>query len=99
MKIAVIGSRDWQSKRKVQDVLGRLKRMEETITILGQGGSEGAPQMVKKYSLEFGLPYVEYNASYTGKNMYSALPEAYYGKKEDSASGRRSKVTVWYWNY
>jgi hypothetical protein len=81
MKIAVIGSRDWQSKRKLQDVLGRLKRLDQSVTVLGQGGAEGAPHMVKKYSLEFGLPYVEYNASYTGKNMYSALPEAYYGKK------------------
>ena len=81
MKIALIGSRDWQSRRKLQDVLGRLKRLEQSVTILGQGGTEGAGHMVKKYSLEFGLSYVEYNASYTGKNMYSAMPEAYYGKK------------------
>ena len=81
MKIALIGSRDWQSRRKLQDVLGRLKRLDHPVTILGQGGTEGAGYMVKKYSLEFGLPYVEYNASYTGKNMYSAMPEAYYGKK------------------
>lgn len=81
MKIAVIGSRDWQSKRKLQDVLGRLKRMEGPITILGQGGSEGAASMVKKYSLDFGLNYMEYNPSYTGRNLYSAMPDSYYGKK------------------
>ena len=37
--------------------------------------------MVRKYSLEFGIQYKEYNASYTGYNLYSALPESYYGKK------------------
>jgi hypothetical protein len=81
MKIAIIGSRDWQSRRKIQDVLTRLKQLNDPVTVLGQGGAEGAPYMIKKYSLEFGLPYMEYNASYTGKNMYSAMPEVYYGKK------------------
>ena len=37
--------------------------------------------MVRKFALEFGMPYQEYNPSYTGRNIYSALPEAYYGKK------------------
>jgi hypothetical protein len=81
MKIAIIGSRDWQSKRKLQDVLSRLKQLEEPITILGQGGNEGAPSMVKKYALEFGMNYSEFNPSYSGRNLYSAMPDAYYGKK------------------
>lgn len=81
MKIAIIGSRDWQSKRKLQDVLSRLKQLEEPVTILGQGGNEGAPAMVKKYALEFGINYSEFNPSYSGRNLYSAMPDAYYGKK------------------
>lgn len=81
MKIAIIGSRDWQSKRKLQDVLSRLKQLEEPVTILGQGGNEGAPAMVKKYALEFGMNYSEFNPSYSGRNLYSAMPDAYYGKK------------------
>lgn len=80
MKIAVIGSRDWQSRRKVQDVLSRLKQLDEPVTILGQGGTEGAPAMVKKYALEFGMNYSEFNPSYTGRNLYSAMPDTYYGK-------------------
>ena len=81
MKIAIIGSRDWQSRRKVQDVLSRLKQLDEPVTILGQGGTEGAAAMVKKYALEFGMNYSEFNPSYTGRNLYSAMSEAYYGKK------------------
>ena len=80
MKIAVIGSRDWQSRRKVQDVLSRLKQLDDPVTILGQGGIEGAPAMVKKYALEFGMSYSEFNPSYTGQNLYSAMPDTYYGK-------------------
>ena len=81
MKIAIIGSRDWQSRRKVQDVLSRLKQLDEPVTILGQGGTEGAAAMVKKYALEFGMNYSEFNPSYTGRNLYSAMPDTYYGKK------------------
>ena len=35
---------------------------------------------VIKYTLEFGLQYEEYNPSFSGYNMYSAMPESYYGK-------------------
>jgi hypothetical protein len=80
MKVAIIGSKDWQSRRKIQEVLTRLKQMDEPITILGQGGKEGAPLMVKKYALEFGMNYAEFNPSYTGRNLYSAMPDTYYGK-------------------
>ena len=66
MKIAIIGSRDWQSRRKIQDVLTRLKQLNDPVTVLGQGGAEGAAYMIKMYTLEFGLPYMEYNASYAG---------------------------------
>ena len=81
MKVAIIGSKDWQSRRKIQEVLTRLKQMDEPITILGQGGNEGAPSMVKKYALEFGMNYSEFNPSYSGRNLYSAMLDAYYGKK------------------
>ena len=81
MKIAIIGSRDWQSRRKLQDLLGRIMQTDKTATIIGMGGTEGAAAMVKKYSIEFGLNYIEYNPSYTGMNLYSAMPKAYYGKK------------------
>ena len=76
MKIAVIGNKEWQNKRKVQQVLSELKQI-----IVSGGGSEGANYMVKKFALEFGISYQEYNPSYTGRNLYSMLPESYYGKK------------------
>ncbi len=80
MKIAVIGNNEWQNRRKLKEVLQTIKSSYDNVTIIGAGGTEGANHMVRKYSLEFGLHYQEYNPSYTGRNLYSALPESYYGK-------------------
>lgn len=80
-KVAVIGSTNWQNKRKVQETLQMLKRkFDSDLTIIGAGGIEGANNMVKKYTLEFGLQYQEFNPSFSGYNIYSAMPESYYGK-------------------
>ena len=80
MKIAIIGNKEWQNKRKVQEILNKLRSDYENPIIIGAGGKEGANFMVRKYALEFGMNYEEYNPSYSGHNLYSALPEAYYGK-------------------
>jgi hypothetical protein len=80
-KEAVIGSTGWQNKRKVQQTLQELKkRFSEDLLLIGAGGAEGANLMIKKYALEFGIAYSEYNPSFSGYNLYSAMPESYYGK-------------------
>jgi|TARA_R110002020_G_scaffold12589_1_gene46128 hypothetical protein len=80
IKIAIIGNKDWQNRRKVQEILQRLKTENTNVTVIGAGGSEGANHMVRKYALEFGMNYKEYNPSYSGYNLYSAMPKTYYGK-------------------
>jgi len=80
-RVAVIGNTSWQNKRKVQETLQMLKRkFGEELIVVGAGGNEGANSMVRKYTLEFGLRYEEYNPSFSGYNIYSAMPESYYGK-------------------
>ena len=80
-RVAVIGNTNWQNKRKVQETLQMLKRkFGEELIVVGAGGNEGANSMVRKYALEFGIQYEEYNPSFSGHNMYSAMPESYYGK-------------------
>ena len=80
-RVAIIGSTNWQNKRKVQDTLFRLnKQFGEDVIIIGAGGVEGANSMVKKYALEFGMKYKEFNPSFSGYNIYSAMAESYYGK-------------------
>jgi hypothetical protein len=80
-RVAVVGNTNWQNKRKVQETLQMLKRkFAEELIVCGAGGNEGANSMVRKYALEFGIDYEEYNPSFSGYNMYSAMPESYYGK-------------------
>ena len=80
-RVAVIGNTGWQNRRKVQETLQQLKkRFGDELIIIGAGGQEGANSMVRKYTLEFGIKYEEYNPSFSGYNMYSAMPESYYGK-------------------
>lgn len=81
MKIAVIGNTNWQNKRKIKDVLYGLKHKYPNATILGGGGKEGANYLVRKFALEFDMNYREYNPSFSGYNLYSAMSESYYGKK------------------
>ena len=80
-RVAVIGNTNWQNKRKVQETLYHLKDLfSNDVVIIGAGGVEGANNMVRKYALEFGMRYQEYNPSFSGYNIYSAMPESYYGK-------------------
>ena len=82
VRVAVIGNKEWQNKRKVQEILNQIRtQFGKDVIIISGGGTEGANYLVRKFALEFGMPYQEYNPSYTGRNLYSALPEAYYGKK------------------
>jgi|TARA_B100001094_G_scaffold238699_1_gene234152 hypothetical protein len=78
--VAVIGNKNWQNRRKVQETLQGLKSKFDEVVIIGAGGSEGANSMIRKYTLEFGMNYKEYNPSYSGYNLYSAMPKTYYGK-------------------
>ena len=80
-RIALIGSTGWQNRGKVQETLQKLKtQFNDDLVVIGGGGNEGANSMVRKYALEFGLRYEEYNPSFSGRNMYSAMPDSYYGK-------------------
>jgi len=82
MKIGLIGNTNWQNKRKIRDILFELKRrFGDDLIVVGGGGKEGANYMIKKFALEFNITYQEYNPSFSGKNLYSMMPESYYGKK------------------
>jgi hypothetical protein len=100
-KVAVIGNTGWQNKRKVQETLQMLKKkFPEELTIIGAGGNEGANSFVRKFALEFGMQYMEFNPSFSGYNLYSAMPESYYGKKYHfSQLHHRMKLIAEHCNY
>jgi predicted Rossmann fold nucleotide-binding protein DprA/Smf involved in DNA uptake len=81
MNIAIIGSRTYENTRKIKTLLIDLrKRFGDELTIISGGCMDGADKHIKKYSIEFGINYKEYNLAHTPKNLYSAMSEHYYGK-------------------
>ena len=81
MKVAIIGSRNYENTRKVKTLLTDLKkRFGDELTVISGGCPDGADKYVKKFSIEFGINYKEYNPAHTPKNLYSAMSEHYYGK-------------------
>ena len=82
MRIGIIGSREYQNFRKIKDAIFSLKsKIGENLTIVSGGCLEGADKFAKKYAIELGCKYIEFNPAHTPKNLYSALHENYYGKK------------------
>jgi len=81
MRIGIIGSNGYQNFRKVKDTVFKLKhRFPEDLTVVSGGCLDGADRFAKKYAIELGCKYIEFNPAHTPKNLYSALRENYYGK-------------------
>lgn len=81
MKVALIGSRTYENVRKIKDLLSDLKRkFGDELMIISGGCKDGADKYARKYALEFGIQYKEFNPAHTPRNLYSAMSEDYYGK-------------------
>ena len=81
MKVAIIGSRRYENKKKIKDFIFKLKNEYGTDTIIVSGGcKKGADKYAKKYALELGLQYEEYPPFHEVHNLYCPLPSTRYGK-------------------
>ena len=81
MKVAIIGSREYENTRKVKDTLFQLKqKFNDNLIIISGGAKHGTDKFARKYALEFGIKYKEFNPAHTNKNLYSAMSESYYEK-------------------
>ena len=81
MKVAIIGSRHYENIRKIKDTLFQLKqKFKDDLIIISGGAQYGADKFARKYALEFGIKYQEYNPAHTTKNLYSAMSDNYYDK-------------------
>ena len=81
MKVAIVGSRDYQNIRKIKDTLFQLKqKFGDKLIIISGGAKHGADKFARKYALEFGMRYREFNPAHTTKNLYSAMSDDYYEK-------------------
>jgi len=81
MNIALIGSPRYENVRNIRDFIFNIKvKLGNNINIISRGGNDGCEKYVKKYSIEFGLRYTEYNPANTCKNLYSGMNDGYYDK-------------------
>ena len=81
MKVALIGSRRYENKKKIKDFVFKLKQQYGNDTIIVSGGcKQGADKYAKKYTLELGLQYEEYPPFHEVHNLYCSLPESRYDK-------------------
>ena len=81
MKVAIIGSRRYENKKRIKDFIFKLKNQYGDKTIVVSGGcKQGADKYAKKYALELGLQYEEYPPFHEVHNLYCSLPESRYDK-------------------
>ena len=81
MKVAIVGSRRYENKKKIKDFVFRIKEQYGSDTIIVSGGCKtGADKYAKKYALELGLQYEEYPPFHDVHNLYCTMPSSRYGK-------------------
>ena len=81
MKIAIVGSRRYENKRKIKDFIFKLREAWGTGTTIVSGGcKQGADKYAKKYALELGLQYEEYPPFHEVHNLYCTIASSRYGK-------------------
>ena len=81
MRVAIVGSRRYENKKKIKDFVFKLKNKYGDKTIIVSGGCKtGADKYAKKYALELGLQYEEYPPFHEVHNLYCVLPDSRYNK-------------------
>ena len=81
MKVGIVGSRRYESKKKIKDFIFKLKtKYGEDTKIISGGAKDGADRYSKKYALELGLQYEEYPPFHEVHNLYCVLPDTRYDK-------------------
>ena len=81
MRIGIIGSRLYESRKKIKNtVFGLKNKFGDDLLIVSGGCQHGADKYAKKYALELGCNYKEFNPAHTTPNLYSAMNEGYYNK-------------------
>ena len=81
MKIAVVGSRRYENKKKIKDFIFKSKQEKgENTIIVSFVSKDVADRYANKYALELGLQYEEYPPFHHVHNLYCPLTEKNYGK-------------------
>lgn len=80
VRIAMLGDTHYDKRNQIKDLMFKLKKKFDGKVVIVSRGNDGIEQWIKKFAIEFGLYYVEYNAAHTEQNLYSGMDESFYGK-------------------
>lgn len=81
MNIALIGSPNYENVRDIREFIFKIKnKFGDSCNIITRGNKSGCEKYVKKYAIDFGLRYTEFNSANTAKNLYSGMNDSYYNK-------------------
>ena len=81
MRVAIVGSRKYTNKRRVQEFIFKLKqKYGKDLEIVSGGQREGADGYAKKYALEFDVKYSEFPPVHYTYNQHCVLESYKYGR-------------------
>lgn len=81
MRVALIGSEKYENRNEIKDLVFKLKqKYGDDLILITRGYKNGIERWVRKFSLEMGCKYIEYNPASTPMNLYSGMSEEYYEK-------------------
>ena len=81
MNVAILSSPKYENVRKLREFLHTIKeKLGTDVNIITRGNKDGGEKHIRKYAIEFGFRYTEYNPANTVRNLYSGMNEEYYGK-------------------
>jgi|TARA_B110000444_G_C18522106_1_gene447144 hypothetical protein len=76
-----MGSQTYENVRKLREFLFTIKqKMGTDVNIITRGQKNGCEKYIRKYAIEFGFRYTEYNLASSVRNLYSGMSNEYYGK-------------------
>ena len=82
MNLAIVGSDMYGHKKRIKDFIFKCSKQFGTDLVINSFGGNGvANKLIKKYALEFGATYREYNPAHTTRTLYSVEDEKYYNRK------------------
>ena len=81
MKVAIVGSRKYTNKKRIQEFIYKLKeKWGNELEIVSGGQKDGADGYAKKYALEFDVKYSEFPPAHYQYNQHCILESYNYGK-------------------
>jgi predicted Rossmann fold nucleotide-binding protein DprA/Smf involved in DNA uptake len=82
MRVAIVGSRQYTNKRRIQEFIYKLKeKYGDKLEIVSGGQKAGADGYAKKYALEFDVKYSEFPPAHYAYNQHCVLESYKYGKQ------------------